>query len=252
MFKRIRIGLLFLILFSPTVIGVTAQSNHSLIWGVSVGDEFTYYMEKKTIDPFVQGYLENMSVPFIDDVEVGQKIIARVTQLESIPDQINTTSSRYIPQANCTLIRANDSHVLIENMSMLMMPVRDWDLLTEMNNYTGMDGWTVIDNLGEWGSKFEQSFVFAIFFVDIYLEMVFEKQNGSLSRLQIRVTVTGTEMVDLIFVKWHPDLTPKYSFNFWPIVIGSIISLVVIIWYIRRRKKHSQQDIVETLTNQDA
>ncbi|TXT57804.1 MAG: conserved exported protein of unknown function [Candidatus Thorarchaeota archaeon] len=243
--SKIRAGMIVVIILSPMLNLISAQPNHSLEWGVDVGDEFLYYLQKKTIDESLAGYFQgNMSMPFITDIEVGQRAIAQVTGLEVIPETVNTTSPAYIPQANCTIIRENDSQILMEEMPLIIMPIGDWDLLEEMNNFTGMEGWTIIDSEETWGSKFEQSFTFAIFVVSIYLEMIYEKVDGSMSRMHIRVTLTGSELVDLIFIKWHPGLTPLYSVNIWLIIIIAIIAMVILVWFIRRRRRLLREDAI--------
>ncbi|MHA1638162.1 MAG: hypothetical protein ACTSUB_09130, partial [Candidatus Thorarchaeota archaeon] len=101
------------------IAAVPAQSNHTLEWGVEVGDEITYVLEKKHMDSMFSSQMQNYSF-FLDNVDVGQNITARITHLEPIPEFINT--SREMPTANCTLFRANDSEVISENFPMIAIP----------------------------------------------------------------------------------------------------------------------------------
>jgi len=45
---------------------VSAQSNHTLEWGVEVGDEITYVLQRKLLDEAIGSYL-NEFMPFIDN-----------------------------------------------------------------------------------------------------------------------------------------------------------------------------------------
>ncbi|UCE10111.1 MAG: hypothetical protein JSW61_14245, partial [Candidatus Thorarchaeota archaeon] len=145
-----------------------SQSNHSLEWGVEIGDEIHYLVLRKTMDPSFQEYIGGYA-PFLTDVEEGQRVIARVDHLGEIPAQID--DSRQMPSANCTLLRFNDSEVIMEDMPMMVMPAGDWDFISENMNLTWSEEATAIDTEDEWGYSIASSFLMGIIPISFSWEM---------------------------------------------------------------------------------
>lgn len=235
-------------LFSNFV-AVPAQSNHTLEWGVEVGDEITYVLEKKHLDSSFSGQMQNYSI-FLDEVDAGQNITARITHLEPIPEFINT--SREMPTANCTLFRANDSEIIAEDFPMIAIPMGDWDFTTDMTNLSWSEDSTVVDTIDEWGTSISTIMIFAIFVIEFDMTMKYFKDNGTLSLLSIHVDVGGTNYVDIRLVVYRPESSATVvidddSFPIEQLAIYAGITAVVIIVLVlvihRRARSRSQPSI---------
>ncbi len=240
MSQLLRLLFVFAILLGNTPAIASAQSNHSLEWGVEVGDEMIYFIQKKTMDESFGGMFGDYA-PFLTEVDEGQKVIARVTHLDTIPDQINSTYD--IPSSNCTLIRANDSTVIMEGMQMIVTLSGDWSLRTQLANFTDSDDMdmTLIDTEEEWGTVMSASFLIGIFRVNFNWDMRYFKINGSMSKMGIYVEF-GTVMMDILFVKWTPGLeTPDTILPIENVLVGvgvsiSVAALVVILYKDRKSR----------------
>jgi len=231
---------------------VSAQSNHSLEWGVEIGDEITYVLQRKLLDETFGSYLTEF-MPFIAEVDEGQKITARVSHLDPIPPLINESSQ--MPSSNCTLIRQNDSEVIMENMFMVVVPIGDWNISSELggfaffggnytsedpSNFTDFEDIELVDTADRWGTIIDTSFAFAIFTIAIYVEMLYEKVNGTLTNMRMRVNFAGNDIIDLVFTQWYPGialiLPPELQLLTIGLVsIAVVITLAVVFFYRRRR-----------------
>lgn len=180
-----------------TPIECGAQKNHSLQWGVSVGDEFEYILQKKYIEAGLQEYLDEYA-PYLSKVDQGQKIISNVTGLENIPEHIDNVSQ--MPQCNCTLIRANDSTVLVEDLPIMVVPIGDWNFSATIMNFTQGDV-TTIDTDTDWGRIISSDFYMGIVKVSFYWEMRYLKVNGTLKKMTMRVVVSGSTWIDFVIVQ---------------------------------------------------
>ncbi|MHA2359932.1 MAG: hypothetical protein ACXAB5_06640, partial [Candidatus Thorarchaeota archaeon] len=73
-----RLPLLVLIgtlLFAPIVVPATAQTSHTLEWGVEWGDEFIYVLQREYYsDAYSEIFIQD-SLPFLSVIEAGQKVI---------------------------------------------------------------------------------------------------------------------------------------------------------------------------------
>jgi hypothetical protein len=236
---------------------VSAQSNHTLEWGVEVGDEITYVMQRKLLDETFGSYLTEF-MPFISAVDEGQKITARVSHLDSIPSMINESSQ--MPGSNCTLIRQNDSEIVMEDMFMVIVPIGDWNLSSELGgfsafggsnstegpptNFTNFEDIELVDTDTSWGTVIDTSFVFAIFTITIYMEMLYEKVNGTLTNMRMRVNFGGNDIIDLVFTQWYPGIALILPPELQLLTIGLIstgvaITILVVFFYRRRRMKRA-------------
>jgi hypothetical protein len=216
--KSFALLLLIIVLSSAVQLSVEAQAN-TLEWGVSVDEEFTYVLQRAYFaDPayviVVQGDL-----PFISDLPIGEKAIMRITQLETIPSLINESSQ--MPLGHCDLVRANDSVTIATNQTGFLVPIGDWDFLTEIANITGLQGVTLIDTADEWGTVGTGSFQAGDgSIITLYVEVRYDKQNGNLNYLRHRYTALGTDLIDVIFVNWHEGM---------PTVLGAELDLTTIL-----------------------
>jgi hypothetical protein len=226
----------FAILTCPAL-EVAAQPNHNLEWGVEIGDEIDYLMLRKTMDPSFQEMIGNFA-PFLTEVDEGQRIIARVDHLDSIPEHIN--DSMRMPSANCTLLRHNDSVVIMEDMPMLVTPTGDWEFISENTNLTWSEDVTVIDTEVEWGYSISSTFVMGIIPVSFSWEMRYFKSNGTMSIMSILVEMAGNALIDVAFALWDPDLgVGRQGVDF--LLVGLSVSAAVIVivgaaFLVRRRR----------------
>lgn len=223
----------------------SSQSNNSLQWGKDVGDEITYVLQRKVLDPSFAQYFADYA-PFITRVSEGQKVIANVTYLSPIPTMINASTE--MPYSNCTLIRENDSETLTEGFSMVVIPTGDWDFMTEVGNYTGVEGFaiTLVNNENEWGTVMEGSFQAFIFTVTLHWEMRYEKINGTLNYMRVNVDMGGNDIIDVIFAQWHPgmDTVLPNELQLLTVVLGSAVGVTVLVvgYFIWRRHRHANPE----------
>ena len=204
--SRLLASILFLVIFiTPMFSPVLAQSNHTLEWGVDPGEEFTYVLQRSYYsDSSGRNYMETQ-IPFIAEIESGQKVILEIDHLEPIETLIN--ESAQLPFSYCNLIRSNDSAVIMPNLTSLVIPIGDWDFFDEIGNITESTGLTLIDNDDEWGtvgvgiiqgSEGRD--------INVRIEMRYEKENGTLSYLRHRYSALGNDIIDVIFVHWYPGM----------------------------------------------
>ncbi|MFW9805280.1 MAG: hypothetical protein ACFFFK_00965 [Candidatus Thorarchaeota archaeon] len=190
---------------SPTAMSVFAQSNHSLEWGVDTGEEFTYVLQREFYaDSNSRAFIE-AQLPFLAELQAGQKAYLEVNHLETIESIINESSQ--LPRSYCSLLRINDSAVIMSDLTSLVIPIGDWDFLDEIENITGTQGQTLINNLDEWG--FTASGLITnpgASDISVHIEMRYEKENGTLSYLRHRYSSLGNDLIDVIFVHWYPGM----------------------------------------------
>jgi hypothetical protein len=248
MAMKIRLFLISVIVIMIMGYDVAAQTaNHSLEWGVEIGEEFTYVLQKKVVSDMFGQYMQN-STWFLTDIEEGQKVIARVDSLGEFADEIN--SSRFLPSGNCTLVRENDSEIIMENLSMILVPIGDWEFMREINNFSmGNPNRTqeqddfeieIVNTDDEWGTRFSGSFLFAIFAVTMNMTTIYEKTNGTLKELSFRINVSGDDMFHIVFVKWYPGMQTILPGELQLLTLFIFTSLgcvtVIILLFIYRRR----------------
>jgi len=203
---RLLTSILFLaILIAPMFIPVSAQSNHTLEWGVDPGEEFTYVLQRAYYaDSYNREFME-AQFAFLAEIQPGQKVILEVDHLDAIENLIN--ESTQLPRSYCNLVRSNDSAVIMSDLRDFIYPISDWEFLDEVQNITGTVGLTSIDTEDEWGT-------IGVFVVQgsegseitIRVETRYEKENGTLSYLSHKYTAFGIDLIDVIFVHWYPGM----------------------------------------------
>ena len=204
--SRPLLSVLFLaVILTPMVSLVFAQSNHSLEWGVSPGEEFTYVLQRAFYaDDNSKAFLVSQ-VPFLAQIQAGQKVLLEVDYLEMIQSSIN--ESTQLPRSYCSLLRENDSALIMSDLPSFVIPVGDWEFLDAIENITGAQGLTLIDTEDEWGTigvgVISGSGGSDI---NVRIEMRYEKENGTLSYLRQKYTTLGSDLIDIIFVQWHPGM----------------------------------------------
>ncbi|TFG34104.1 hypothetical protein EU527_04870 [Candidatus Thorarchaeota archaeon] len=223
---------------------IQAQSNHVLEWGVDIGDEYTYVLQKAF---FANQNYRDVAVavfPFIAGLELGQKAILSVDALDEIPNPINESSQ--MPISSCSMTRGNDSVSIETDLRGFVVPIGDWEFLTEMTNITDMSGVTLIDTEEEWGTKGTATFQAGDgSVVTVSIEIRYEKENGTLNYLRERYSTLGTDLIDIIVVNWHPGMPTVLAAGIQLeviliISIGAVVGLIISsLIYIGRKKKKS-------------
>jgi hypothetical protein len=194
------------LLFCLSIEPVIATPNHSLQWGVDTNEQFTYALQRKLGNSSWIGQT-SASLSFISAMDEGQKATAVVTSLGLIPDTIN--SSYDMPNSFCALIRENDSTQLATNFTLFVVPIGDWGFLTQMSGFTS-GGWTVINTDTEWGATLSLTIEDGDS-IAYYQELRYEKQNGTLNYLRLRLSSLGNALLDIVFVQWHPGMPTVLS-----------------------------------------
>ncbi|MGY5853573.1 MAG: hypothetical protein RTU92_08425 [Candidatus Thorarchaeota archaeon] len=198
----------------PTL--VQAQGTHSLEWGVEHGDEYTYVMQRKTIDESGEAYISTF-IPFIALVEAGEKVVIDFTLLQVIPSEIVNPLDE--PRSYSNLTREGGSVPIVWGLTGFAVPIGDWSFLTQLRNFTDQPGVTVIDDSVNWG-YIATGVLPGQNDIDVYNEIKYEKENGTLTYMRWRFTTAGSPLIDVIFVQWHPGV---------PTVIGPDLELGTIL-----------------------
>lgn len=212
--------LVTVLLFAPMVVPIAAQTNHTLEWGADVGEEFIYALQREYYsDLNSQIFMEVQGgLPFLSEIEPGEKVFIEVGSLEPIENMIN--ESTQLPWSYCHMNRFNDSALIFANLTSLVIPVGDWDFLTDMNNESTA-GITFVETEDEWGTigvgviiGGDESTI------DVSVEMRYEKENGTLTYLRHHYSYLGTDLIDVVFVHWYPGM---------PTIIGGGIETTTIL-----------------------
>lgn len=193
------------ILLTPTTGLVLAQSNHTLEWGVDVGEEFTYVLQREFYADISNEIFLAVQLPFLTGIEAGQKVQLQVDQLDTIENMIN--NSLQLPRSLCTMVRENDSTTILSEIPSFVVPTGDWDFLDEIENLTGTEGLTLIDTDDEWGTIGTGTVLgTGGASINVRIEMRYEKENGTLNYLRHKYTTLGNDLIDVIFVHWYPGM----------------------------------------------
>jgi hypothetical protein len=249
--KFLSFVLVLLLIYSSVPVEIDAQSNHNLEWGVSIGEEFTYVMQRAYFADPSYSQVIVADLPFVPSMTVGEKVTLKVTDLDTIPSQINESSQ--IPKSSCELDRANDSALIMAGLLDFVIPIGDWEFINEMTNITGLEGVSLINTDEEWGTIGAGSFLAGDgSVVSLTVEIRYEKENGTLNYMRHRYSTLGTDLIDIIIVNWHEGMPTVVSPGFQTpmILIISIAAVVVLIvsilvyqWY--RSKKSIVQKLGE-------
>ncbi len=211
--------LVMTLLFAPMLVPVHAQSNHTFEWGVDVGEEFIYVLQREYYSDSVSRVFMETQLPFLAEIEPGEKVILEIGSLDTIENLIN--ESTQLPWSQCNLKRYNDSALIISDLTNLVFPIGDWDFLTEINNVTTTPGITLVENENEWGTIGVGTLTGGDgSSVEVRLEMRYEKRNGTLTYLRHQYTTLGTNIIDVVFVHWYEGM---------PTIIGEDIQLTTIL-----------------------
>ncbi|MHA1963306.1 MAG: hypothetical protein ACXACG_02585 [Candidatus Thorarchaeota archaeon] len=245
-------SILFLaILLAPMFGPVFAQSNHTLEWGTDPGEEFTYVLQRAYYaDSSNRAFMEDQ-LPFLAEMEPGQKVLIEVDHLDAIEILIN--ESIQLPRSYCNLLRSNDSAIIIPDLESFVVPINDWEFLDEVENITGTVGLTLIDTEDEWGT-----IGVGIYQgtgggdITIRVEMRYEKENGTLNYLRHRYSSLGSDFIDVIFVHWYPGMPTIVgggiqAFTLMIIALSGVMGLIIsfIVYRVMKGKKSVVQRLGE-------
>ncbi|MHA1484336.1 MAG: hypothetical protein ACTSPR_03340 [Candidatus Thorarchaeota archaeon] len=189
---------LLLVVTLAAIAPTSAQQTHTLEWGVEVGEEFTYVLQRKLVEAAWEQNMNDL-IPFLPHLDQGQKILASVDDLEEIPTEVDPSD---LPKSWWTLVRENDSVSISAGISGFAFPIGDWDVLGEAFNVTGIAGTTLIDTNEEWGTILSGPLEGSSD-IEVYHEQRYEKENGTQVFLRWTIRHAGYTVVDIVFVQWH-------------------------------------------------
>ncbi|MHA2188158.1 MAG: hypothetical protein ACW99V_07970 [Candidatus Thorarchaeota archaeon] len=237
--RRIVLTILVLAIIT-TGTATSAQPNHTLEWGVDVDEEFTYALQRKLLDPTFE-VIVALVAPYIQFMDEGQKATIKFSDLEEVPDQIDSLFD--IPNSRATIIRENDSSAFVSNSTLFAVPIGDWDLLSDAMGIEEISGAMLVNNENEWGFTTSGTFVADGNTISVYQELFYEKENGTQTRFRLRYSVFGGDLVDVVFVRWSegmPTILPPELQMSTLLIIGvgvAIIIMVAVIVYIGIKSK---------------
>ncbi|MGV9169982.1 MAG: hypothetical protein ACOC38_08610 [Promethearchaeia archaeon] len=221
------------VLLTPFVSATTG-----LEWGIEPGEEFTYVLQRKLVDAENEGFVASY-LPFIPGIEEGQKVVATFTEFEELPEVIGSYDE--LPRSYCTLSRENDSEVLTAGYRIMSVPIGNWSLLREIAGIEATPRLTEYDSDSEWGTINRGQIVVHQTTVNVHEEIRYEKENGTLSYLRLRLSALGNDLVDIVFVHWYPGVPtvlPAEIQLSTILVIGISIAVALIaaiVVYMRRK-----------------
>jgi hypothetical protein len=202
--KRQGAQLIILILVTMSMLptAVLSQETHSLEWGVEIGEEYTYALQRKYGDQEFLDYIA-YAVPFIRYLDEGQKMTANFTSLDEIPIEINSSANE--PKSYCDLIRQNDSVTVLTASNGFAVPIGDWQFIANLRNITEDNGYTIIDTTNEWG-YYASGYYPGLNEVIVYQELRYEKTNGTLTYYQWSITQYSMNLLDIVLARWEPGM----------------------------------------------
>lgn len=236
--SKVRTAALILMLTQFVMLTPLVSATTGLEWGIEAGENFTYVLQRKLVDPENEGFVASY-LPFIVGLKEGQKAIATFTDFEELPDEIGSYNE--LPRSYCTLSRKNDSHVLTAGYTIMSVPVGNWSLLREIAEIESTPGLSEVETDEEWGTINRGQIVAGQTTVDVYEEIRYEKQNGTLSYLRLRFSALGNDLVDIVFVHWYPGvptvLPAEIQLSTILVTgIGIAVAIIVAIVVYMRRK----------------
>ncbi len=229
--RPIVFALLAFMLISPVF-----ASAHSFEWGVDVGDEFTYALQRKVLDSAYAIHLPYW-MNFVIPIDAGTLFVATITELEEIPDTI--TLSDYLPLSHASLSLENDSSNLLADSTAFAILIGDWEYHGEFLNFSLLDPSKITDTETEWGVIEEASVSYEGRIYNYYYEWRYEKTQGTLVYSRYRVETLGTNLIDVIVSQWEEGdptyLPPEIQTSdmlIWAIagVVGIIVAFLAYRW----------------------
>lgn len=224
---------------------ISVQQTNTLEWGVEVGEEFTYVLQRKLVAAEWEQNMNNL-IPFLSYLDEGQKIFASVDELGAIPTEVDPSD---LPTSRWTLVRENDSHTISTGISGFAFPIGDWDVLGEAFNVTGIAGMTLIDTNEEWGTILSGPLEGGSDF-QVYHEQRYEKENGTQVYLRWTISYAGNRVVDVVFVQWHPGMPTILAAELeitTILLVGLGIAIAIIVGVLAYKKIKSRKTLMQKL-----
>jgi hypothetical protein len=193
---------LLVVLIAPLCVPVVAVPEHNLAWGVAIGEEQPYVLQRKYIDPdwetTLPGWME-----FVLLLDEGARFTINVTALDEIPDEISADN---YPNAHCDIIRDSDSEVIEVGSTYFVFPINDWEYLTQVLNESATSDVQFVNEEDEWGIVQAGSYLSGSTTVNYLFEWHFEKVNGTLNYVRFKNTALGSDLVDVVFAHWYEGM----------------------------------------------
>ncbi|MHA2375667.1 MAG: hypothetical protein ACXAB9_05830, partial [Candidatus Thorarchaeota archaeon] len=200
--------------------------------------------QRKLIDPSFEVVVSTVA-PYIQFMDEGQKATIRFTELEQVPDQIESLFD--IPNSRATIIRENDSAAFVSNSTLFAIPIGDWELLSDAMGIDEISGATLVDNDNEWGFTTSGTFLADGNTISVYQELFYEKENGTQTRFRLRYSVFGGDLVDIIFVRWSEGMPTILPPELQMLIIGVGIAIAIMVGVIVYIGIKSKKPLVEQL-----
>jgi len=246
--RRAHLTILALMLSCQLCSLALSAPDDSLYWAVEVDEEFTYALQRYLVtDESIWKDIAFHALPFGSSTGEGKKIVARVTGLETVPEQMNVTTD--VPDSFCSVMRENDSVQLWSNLTLFVVPVGNWELLANLSGLI-TEGAILIDDEHEWGASQSGAFTQGSIVITFYSEIRYEKENGTLTYLRLRYGASGNDLLDIVFVQWHPGmptiLPPELQMStvLTALLAVGVVSVVSVLVY---KKYTSRRPIVRRL-----
>ncbi len=229
------------VLFVTAVSPVLAQGP-SLYWAISVGDEFTFVLQRKYVDPMFEERLDEFA-PFVTRLDEGQKVIAHVDGLAEIPSNISEPSQ--VPKSNCSLIRVNDSEVIAHNLTLIAIPIGTWDLAHGATGNSSDDGndrltFATTESETEWQTLLTGDFWVFLLHITFRMDTTYSKLDGVLNSIGVQVEMSGNDFLDVRFTRYSPGVptTLPADVQLLTVAIVGVAAVVVLsagLFLYRRR-----------------
>jgi len=243
--SRLVTGFLLFVVTLAAVAPTSAQQNHTLEWGVEVGEEFTYVLQRKLVEAAWEQNINDL-IPFLSYLDEGQKILASIVELDEIPTEVDSSD---LPASRWTLVRENDSDIISASISGFAFPIGDWDVLGEAFNVTDIAGMTLIDTNEEWGTILSGPLEGSSE-IEIYHEQRYEKENGTQVYLRWTISYAGHRVVDVVFVQWHLGMPTVLAaeLEIATILLAGIgVAFAIIVGVLVYKKVRSRKSLMQKL-----
>ncbi len=202
-------NLLVLVFIVVLTITPTMSNAHSFVWGVDVGDTFTYALQRKVLDTNYAPLLPYW-MSFVTSIDEGTKFNATIKEMDEIPETI--TTSDQIPLSHAVLVLEDNTTLLADSTAFAIL-IGDWEFHGELLNFSSDDPErTIIDTDEEWGLIEDSAFSLGGQIYEYLFEWRYEKSTGTLAYSRYRVTTLGSDLIDIIISQWHegdPTILPR-------------------------------------------
>ncbi len=227
---RVKAILLFFII-SFAVLPITASAS-SLAWGVQVGDEFNYALQRKLLDTSYSPLMPPW-MSFVLKLDEGDVFTATITGLDNISDTI--TSAQDMPFSHVWLSMDNGTTNIKTDASQFVVPIGDWDLQSTLLNISDLPDVTMVNTTTEWGISEDSSFVGGSTTYTYLYQWRYGKAQGTLDYARYRLSTYSGDLIDVIISKWSagdPTVLPPEIQPSTILIIATAAALGVIVAFL--------------------